>query len=119
MGEVETKLKALLSGKFKGVATVKAYCEEALSGKYGAAVISRLSDVQPPQIGAVTDEYGAVAEAAQKEIEAMKSGKTAEAPTIQSSQSGGKTKKKKAKKGGAAKSGGGAKKAGAKPKVDY
>jgi len=125
--ELEAKLKALLGGKFAAVASLKAFCEAALAGNDGAAKVSRVADADAPQIGSISEDYGAVADAAAKEIEAMKAGKAAEAPTIQPGKGGAKKKGKKkgakAKKAGAsagaAKKGGGGDKAGPRPKVNY
>ena len=60
---------------------MKVYCELAMAGKAGDETVQRVADAVPPQIAPVSEDYGKVAEAARKEVEAVKAGKVTAAPT--------------------------------------
>jgi len=76
------------------------------------ANVTVIANAEAPLIEDMTDDYASMAAAAEKEIEAMRSGKVIKSES--------KSKGKKSKKGkGAAAQKGAAKGAGPKPKVDY
>ena len=81
--------------------------------------VTIIVNAEAPQIADITDDYAKLAQAAEKEIEAMKSGKVEKAePKAGKGGKKGKKKGKSGKKAGGG-GGGGAVKAGPKPKVNY